>query len=313
MSARRRIAVVGATGAQGGGLARAILGDPASAYSVRALVRDPHCEKAKALACAGAEVVGADIDDEASVMRGLQGAYGAFFVTFYWAHRSPEREKAQIASMARAARAAKLKHVIWSTLEDSRDFIPLDDARMPILKGGYKVPHYDAKGESNRLFAGVPTTFLLASAYWENLIDFGMGPKRGADGRLAVGFPTGDKKIPWIGAEDIGRCAYGIFKAGRSMIGRTIGVSGEHLSGRELATSLSRALGEPVDYIALKPEQYRALGFPGADDLGNMWQFKRDFNERYRTVRDVNAARELNPSLQRFDDWLRDNARRIPL
>lgn len=296
MSARRLIAVVGATDAQGGGLARAILGDPASAYSVRALARDPHCDKARALARAGAEVVRADIDDEASVTRGLKGAYGAFFVTFYWAHMSPEREKAQIASMARAARAAKLKHVIWSTMEDSRDFMRLD-----------------AKGESNRLFAGVPTTFLLASACWENLIDFGMGPKRGADGRLAVGFPTGDKKIPWIGAEDIGRCAYGIFKAGRSMIGKTIGVSGEHLSGRELAASLSRALGEPVDYIALKPEQYRALGFPGADDLGNMWQFKREFNERYRAVRDVNATRELNPSLQRFDDWLRDNARRIPL
>jgi uncharacterized protein YbjT (DUF2867 family) len=315
MSAKRVIAVVGATGAQGGGLARAILEDPSSAYSVRALVRDPSSQKAQALARAGADVVQADIDDEGSLTRALQGAYGAFFVTFYWSHFSPEREKAEAASMARAARAAGLKHVIWSTLEDTREFVPLADTRMPTLMERYKVPHFDAKGESNRVFTehGVPTTFLLTSGYWENLIHFGWGPKRKADGRLAVVFPIADKKIPWVGAEDIGKCAYGIFKAGTAMIGRTVGVSGEHLSGGEIAAGLSRALGETVDYVAVKPEQYRAFGFPGADDLGNMFQFKTDFNERYRAARDVNEARRLNPALQRFDDWLRDNAKRIPI
>jgi uncharacterized protein YbjT (DUF2867 family) len=314
MSAKRVIAVVGATGAQGGGLARAILSDPSSAYTVRALVRDPAADKARALAAAGAEVVQADIDDPLSLARALDGAYGAFFVTFYWAHLSPEREKIEAANMARAARATRVAHVIWSTLEDTREFMALDDARMPTLRGRYKVPHYDAKGESNRVFVehGVPTTYLLTSAYWENLIYFGMGPKPAANGRLALAFPTGDRKIPWIGAEDIGRCAYGIFKAGTAMIGKTIGVSGEHLSGAELAAGLSRSLGIAVDYLAVKPDDYRALGFPGADDLGNMWQFKRDFNHAYRAARDVNRARQLNPQLQRFDDWLRENARRIP-
>jgi uncharacterized protein YbjT (DUF2867 family) len=314
VSAKRVIAVVGATGAQGGGLARAILDDPSSAYTVRALVRDPLSDKARALTAVGADVVHADVDDPLSLTRALDGAYGAFFVTFYWAHLSPEREKVEAANMAGAARATRLEHVIWSTLEDTREFIALDDARMPTLRERYKVPHYDAKGESNRVFAeqGVPTTYLLTSAYWENLIYFGMGPKPAAHGRLALAFPTGDRKIPWIGAEDIGRCAYGIFKAGTAMIGKTIGVSGEHLSGTELAAGLSRALGEPVDYLAITPEQYRALDFPGADDLGNMWQFKRDFNDSYRAARDINVARQLNPQLQRFDDWLRENARRIP-
>jgi uncharacterized protein YbjT (DUF2867 family) len=281
---------------------------------VRALVRDPAADKARALAAAGAEVVQADIDDPLSLARALDGAYGAFFVTFYWAHLSPEREKIEAANMARAARATRVAHVIWSTLEDTREFMALDDARMPTLRGRYKVPHYDAKGESNRVFVehGVPTTYLLTSAYWENLIYFGMGPKPAANGRLALAFPTGDRKIPWIGAEDIGRCAYGIFKAGTAMIGKTIGVSGEHLSGAELAAGLSRSLGIAVDYLAVKPDDYRALGFPGADDLGNMWQFKRDFNHAYRAARDVNRARQLNPQLQRFDDWLRENARRIP-
>jgi uncharacterized protein YbjT (DUF2867 family) len=315
VSAKRVIAVVGATGAQGGGLARAILNDPASAYAVRALVRDPSSAKSQELARSGAELVKADIDDEATLTRALQGAYGAFFVTFYWSHFSPEREKAEAATMARAARAARLEHVIWSTLEDTREFVPLGDPRMPTLMERYKVPHFDAKGESNRAFAehGVPTTFLLTSGYWDNLIHFGWGPKRTADGRLAVVFPIADKKIPWVAAEDIGRCAYGVFKAGRAMIGKTVGVSGEHLGGGEIAAGLTRALGQPVDYVAVRPDEYRALGFPGADGLGNMFQFKVDFNERYRAARDVNEARRLNPALQRFDDWLRDNAKRIPI
>jgi uncharacterized protein YbjT (DUF2867 family) len=78
---------------------------------------------------------------------------------------------------------------------------------MPTLMGKYKVPHFDAKGEANQVFTdlSVPTTFLLTSFYWENLIYFGMGPKKGSDGKLAITFPMGDKKLPGIAAEDIGK------------------------------------------------------------------------------------------------------------
>ena len=105
---------------------------------------------------------------------------------------------AQAGNMAQAAKAAGVQHVIWSTLEDTRDFVPLDDDRMPTLQGKYKVPHFDAKGEADHVFtdAGVPTTFLLTSFYWENFIYFGMGPKRGEDGKLALTFPMGDAKLP---------------------------------------------------------------------------------------------------------------------
>jgi len=89
MAQKKVIAVVGATGAQGGGLVRAILADPAGGFSARAIVRDPQSDKARALAALGAEVVAGDIDDEASLTRALQGAWGAYFVTFFWAHFSP--------------------------------------------------------------------------------------------------------------------------------------------------------------------------------------------------------------------------------
>ena len=129
--AKKIIAVFGATGAQGGGLARAILNDKQSEFSVRAITRDPSSDKAKELASLGAELAAADIDDSASMKKALDGAYGAYFVTFFWAHFSPEKEYGEAKGMAEAAKAAGLKHVIWSTLEDTRNWVPLDDDRMP--------------------------------------------------------------------------------------------------------------------------------------------------------------------------------------
>jgi uncharacterized protein YbjT (DUF2867 family) len=205
---------MGATGAQGGGLVRAILNDKDSPFALRALTRDVNSDKARALADMGAEVVFADLDDQKSLENAFAGAYGAFCVTFFWAHFSPDQEKAGARAMASALKTAGVKHAIWSTLEDTRKFIPLTDNRMPTLLGEYKVPHFDAKEESNEFFiaAGVPTTFLYTSFYWENLIYFGAGPQKGPDGKLYLTMPMGDKRLPGIASEDIGNCAYGIFK-----------------------------------------------------------------------------------------------------
>ena len=315
MPEKRTIAVVGATGAQGGGLVRTILNDPDGLFRPRALTRNARSGKASELVRIGAEVVEADLDDVESLKEAFQGAYGAYCVTNFWEHFSPERELVQAANMADAAKDAALQHVIWSTLEDTRRWVPLDDERMPTLQGKYKVPHFDAKGEAERLFIerGVPTTFLLTSFYWDNFIGFGVGPKRGSDGVLALTLPMGDKKLPGIAAEDIGKCAYGVFKRGSELIGKTIGIAGEHLSGEEMARALSKALGEEVRYKDVPPEVYRSFGFPGADDLGNMFQFKHDFNDVFRAARDPAAARALNPALQDFEQWLARSKDRIPI
>ena len=312
---KKIIAVLGATGAQGGGLVRAILNDKNGGFAARAIVRDPKSDKAKALAALGAEVVAGDVDDEASLARAFAGAHGAYCVTFFWAHFSAENEIAEVAAMARAAKAAALKHVVWSTLEDTRKKIPLSDTRMPTLHGKYKVPHFDGKGEANAEFAkaGVPTTLFHTSFYWDNLIYFGMGPRKGADGKLTFALPMGDKKLPGIAAADIGACAYGVFKAGEKYIGKSIGVAGEHPTGAQMAASLGKALGQPVAYYAMPFDDYRKLGFPGADDLGNMFQYKHDFNAEFCGARDLAFSRSLNPALQTFDAWLAANAKRIPI
>ena len=159
----------------------------------------------------------------------------------------------------------------------------------------------------------MPTTFLVTSFYWENLIYFGMAPKRGPDGKLAFTLPMGNKKLASIAAEDIGKTAYAIFKKGPELIGKTVGVAGGHLTGAEMAASLGKALGQEVRYNAVTPEQFRGFGFPGADDLGNMFQFNQEFEQVCLKARDLAAGRALNPEMQTFDAWLKQNKKRIPV
>jgi uncharacterized protein YbjT (DUF2867 family) len=309
------IAVVGATGAQGSGLVRAILNDPDGGFSVRALTRDVNSDKAKELVKAGAEVVAANVDDLESLKSAFTGAHGVFCVTFFWEHFSPEQEQAQAKAMAQAAKHAGVKHVIWSTLEDTRKWVPLNDDRMPTLQEKYKVPHFDAKGEANNFFTelDLPVTFLNTSFYWENFIYFGMGPKKGEDGKLAITFPMGNKKLPGISAGDIGKCAYAIFKSGDEYIGKTTGIAGDHLTGSQMSEALSEALGVEVVYNDVPADVYRGFGFPGADDLGNMFQFNRDFEADFTRGRDLEVSRSLNPSLKNFKMWLSENKQLIPL
>jgi uncharacterized protein YbjT (DUF2867 family) len=315
MPDKKIIAVIGATGAQGGGLVRAIQADKSGGFAARAITRNPNSEKAQALRAQGVEVVQGDADDEASLERAFAGAYGVFALTNFWEHFSAEREVTQARNMAQAAKAAGVQHVIWSTLEDTRKWVPLEDNRMPTLQGKYKVPHFDGKGEADQIFRdlGVPTTWLLTAYYWDNLIFFGAGPQRGPDGVLAITFPMDDKKLPSIAVEDIGKAAFAIFKRGKEFINKTVGIAGEHLTGAQMARALTEALGQEVRYNNVPPEVYRSFGFPGADDLGNMFQFKRDFNEYYCGARNLDFSRSLNPELQTFQEWLAVHKNEIPL
>jgi uncharacterized protein YbjT (DUF2867 family) len=308
MTDKKIIAVVGATGQQGGGLARAILDDPAGRFALRALTRRPDSDAAKALADRGAEIVAADLDDEASLTTALEGAYGAFFVTAFWEYNSVEREQAQARAMAAAAKAAGLQHVIWSTLPDTREHIPMDDERAPTLHGKYKVPHFDGKGEADSFFvdAGVPTTNLSTTFFFESFLDF-FRPARGEDGTLALSLPMADRKLAGIAAEDIGRTAFGIFERGIELVGHTVTISGENLTGEQYAAAFSKELGEDVVYQALPLEVVRQLPHPAADDLANMFFCYAEHEDAFAGVRDPDQVRTLNPRLQDFSTWLANN------
>jgi uncharacterized protein YbjT (DUF2867 family) len=305
---KKIIAVIGSTGSQGGGLAQAILSDPNGGFAIRAITRDPGKDKGKALAAKGAEVVSANLDDVESLKKAFAGAYGVFGVTNFWEHFSGEKEKAQAKNIADAAKAAGVKHVIWSTLEDTRKLMHADDKRMPMLQEKYRVPHFDAKAEADAYFSGLPVTYLVTSFYWDNLYLFGLAPKKGDDGVHSWTFPMGDAKLAGIAAEDIGKVAYGIFKAGPEYIGKRVGIMSENLSMKEIGDKLSKGLGiGPVQYNAVDANTFRGFGFPGADEYGNMFQVYCDFEKEVCGARSADVARQLNPQLQTFDQWLAKN------
>jgi uncharacterized protein YbjT (DUF2867 family) len=312
MSEQQVIAVVGATGVQGGGLCRAILADPSGGYACRAITRDPDKASAKDLAAKGADVVRADLDDIESLKKAFAGAHGVYAVTNFWEHFSAEKEKAQAKNIADAAKAAGVKHVIWSTLEDTRKFMSPDDKRMPFLQTHYRVPHLDGKDEANAYFSGLPVTYLVTSFYWDNLYMFGLAPKKGQDGKYTWAFPMGDKKLAGIAGEDIGKAALGIFKAGQPYIGNTVGIAGEYLTIPQMGETLSKTLGiGPIHYHAVEPDEYRGWGFPGADEMGNMFQFFRDFEEPVLGARSLEETRKLNPALETFDTFVSRNKDKI--
>ncbi len=315
MPDKQIIAVMGATGAQGGGLARAIAADLGGAFAARAITRKPDSDKARALAALGIEVVAGDADDPPSLEHALAGAYGAFCVTNFWEHLDAEREGRQAAAMARATRKAGLQHVVWSTLEDTRKWVPLEDGRLPTLYGKYKVPHFDSKGSMDALFANeaAPTSYLLAAFYWDNFIGFGMGPRAGQDGELVLALPLGGVKLPGIAAADIGKCAYGVFRRGTAAVGQRFGIAGERLSGEEMAAKLGAALGRKVNFYGMPFDDYRAMGFPGAEDLGNMFQFQAILGDEFQRDRDPELSRALNPELLTFDAWLAANGKRMQI
>ena len=186
--------------------------------------------------------------------------------------------------------------------------------RDPTLNRNWKVPHFDGKGQADAVFAdlGLPTTWIRASFYRENLIRFGMGPE-GVDDHFTITFHLGDRSLAGIAVEDIGKTALGIFKAGDRHVGQTLGIMGEALTGNKMATQLSDALDVKIIYNAVTPDTYQVFGFRGAEDLGNMFQTNRDFEAEYLANRDVALTRELNPELKTFQAWLKRYAKDIPL
>lgn len=313
MNTGKLIAVVGATGSQGGGLVRAILDDPEKRFDVRALTRSARSTAARRLADAGAEVVEADLDDGRSVRGAFEGAHGAFVVTNYWAEMSPEdedrrtraaRELDQADTAALAAKQAGVEHVVWSTLEDTRAHFGTDD-RVPTVDERFKVPHFDAKAEADAMFReyAVPTTFLRTTLFFEGFTD-ALAPVRNAEGKLILTVPIADKPMSGIAVDDIGKTALQLFARGDDAIGDTVSIAGDHLTGAQYAAAMSEVLGEVVTYEPMEWNAFRALGFPGAVEMGNMFQYYAENSARFVGDRDLDKVRELNPELQSFRKWL---------
>ncbi|MFI8004121.1 NmrA/HSCARG family protein [Streptomyces sp. NPDC086010] len=316
MESKKIIAVIGATGKQGGGLVDAVLADPAGPFVVRALTRDANSRVANDLVARGVEVVEADLDDESSLARAFAGAHGAFVVTDFWAPLSPEQEEArprpvrefeQAANAARAAKAAGVSHVVWSTLEDTRPHFEAAGDTVPRVEGGYTAPHFDVKAQADAIFSDlqVPTTYLRLPFFHETLF-LGMGPVRNARGELVLSIPLADRRMTVIGAQDIGRTVHLIFKAGGDWIGETVSIAAEHVTGEQLAEMLSAAVGEKVAYQPHSWDEFRGLPIPHAVAVANGLQFLAERSEETE-LRDIELTRDLNPHLESYETWIGKN------
>jgi len=220
----------------------------------------------------------------------------------------------QAAAAARAAKDTELRHVVWSTLEDTRPHFQRLGIEVPDALGNYKVPHFDAKAEANASFTalGVPTTFLQTTMYYEAFLQ-GQGPHRNDNGELVLTLPMADKRWALIAGEDIGKTALGVFRRGGQFIGKTVSIAGTLATGEQLAATFTAALGEKVIYQPMTTDQMRASEQPGVLEVANMFQFYSDASQYFTGVRNLDLVHELNPDLQPLDTWLTRHKNEMPL
>ncbi|KAH0506378.1 NmrA-like family domain-containing protein 1, partial [Microtus ochrogaster] len=277
--------------AQGGSVARSILEN--KHFALRALTRDVSQKKALALRDLGAEVVRCDLDDAASVEEALKGAHGAFVVTNFWDHLSKEKEVCQGKLVADIAKRLGLKHVVYSGLEN-----------VDRLSGGkLKVLHFDGKGEVEEYFwsIGVPMTSVRLAAYFENFLTV-WKPVKSPDGYYTLALPMGDVPMDGISVADVGTVVSSIFASPEEFVGKAVGLSAEALTIQQYADVLSRILGKDIRDAKITPEAYEKLGFPGAEELANMFRFYH-----MKPNRDIKLTHRLNPQIRSFSQFISDN------
>ncbi|KAK2533454.1 Nmral1 [Columba guinea] len=292
MAGKKRIVVFGATGAQGGSVARALLED--GTFEVRAVTRRPRKKAAKELKQRGAEVVKADQDDEPSLELALSGAYGAFVVTDFWEHCSKEKEIAQGKRLADLSKCLGLRHVIYSGLENVKQ----------LTGGQLEVPHFDGKGVVEEYFhkIGVPTTIIRLPFYFENFLSIFKPQKVPQGHAFVLGLPMGDTPMDGMAVEDLGPVVLCLLKSPQEYIGRVIGLSAGKLTEAEYAAVLSQQTGKTMEASKISPEEYEKRGSLGDKELAAMFRFYA-----LKPDRNVDLTMQLNPKARTFPQWVADN------
>merc|ERR1719150_1392091 len=198
-----------------------------------------------------------------------------FLVTNYWEHLDADKEMRQVERLADAVRG--VEHVVWSTLEDYRRN---PKANQVTSIGKWKVPHFDAKGACDHLFFRENTTFLRAAFYLDNFMKM-MAPMKNEDGTFTWAAPMGDKKLPMVAKEDIGRAAWAAMEDPQQYRGKYMGVSTCVETCQDAMATMSKVLGVTVKYYDMDRDAYANLGFPGAEDVANMFYFHQIDNENF--------------------------------
>jgi uncharacterized protein YbjT (DUF2867 family) len=293
MNSKKIILVFGATGAQGGSVARNLLSR--GQYAVRAFTRKSDSPAAQSLAAAGAEIVEGNLDDKASIRAALNGVYGVYGVTNFWEHFDNEAEQGR--NMIRAIAGSDVEHLVYSSLP------PIAKATGGMLRS----PHFDIKAEHEDLIRtlAIPATFVHVPFYYENFLYF-FPPRPAGDGSYQFGFPQGERPLAAISVQDVGRLVAPMFEQPAQYIGKVVKLAGDELPAADYAAMMSRATGADVRYSHVPRETFAALGFPGAEDLADMFEYYRlHIPSR---LRDIDTCRAIAPEVQSFETWVTANA-----
>jgi uncharacterized protein YbjT (DUF2867 family) len=309
-----KVAVLGATGQQGGAVAEALA---KKGIAVVAITRNASSEKAKALASRAdsTEVREADLDDKDSLVKAFDGCDGAFVIANFWEGMDVEKEVRQYKNATDALKEiGSMKHVVFSTLEETTipvadHFKSLHQCEHEGAKGPMKVPHFDGKARAEKMFEGLPTTFVLTSCYFENFCSF-FSFSKGEDGSYTFTLPLSDVKIPWTILGDLGEftaCAF----TKPELIGQRIGQASLLANGDDLAEIFSKATGKTIKYNRVSWETFASFGFPGADELAQMFEFWILTLDDFTKARDMDTQTKIMDG-QKFTDAV-EYAKTIPL
>jgi uncharacterized protein YbjT (DUF2867 family) len=289
-----RVLVVGATGAQGGSVARHLLAD--GQFAVRALTRRPGSREAEALRQAGAEVVWGDLDDRPSLRTALKGVDAVFGVTSFWEHGV--REAVHGRNLVNAVAGAEVEHLVLSTLPGPGK----------VTRGAIVSAHLDSKAalEAYARSLELPVTFVHVAFHYENLLG-AFRARPNAAGALSFRWPLGGAPMPMVAVEDLGGILLPVFRDRATYIGRLITAIGDDRPVAEYAAVMSDALDCPIAYEPVTLEAFIAPAFRYADALAGMFEFVRTRAGDRQPL--LTECHQLFPALQRFDTWVRRRRR----
>jgi len=286
----RLITVFGATGMQGGSVVKALLKDPK--YKVRAITRDPESEAAKQLTEQGAEVVKANFDETETLATAMDGAYGAFLVTNYWAHTDMDKEVEQGKAVVDACKTANVEHLVFSGLESVKEAF------------GKSCPHFDGKALITDYIVDqeVPYTAVHLSLYMENLLSQ-MKPTKNEDGDYTIGVDFGDKPLYMVSALDCGECVRAIFDEPDEYKGKKIGLASDSLKIDEYAAILTKLCDKNIVASKVTPEGLAELEIPNSKELSVMFEYLAGGEQE----RDMELTKKLHPEITTFEKWVENN------
>jgi uncharacterized protein YbjT (DUF2867 family) len=296
MADEKTILVTGATGAQGGSVVRHLL--KGGKFKVRCLTRKPDSERARGLVKAGAETVRGDLGNPESLQAAMKGCYGVFGVTNFWEHF--EKEAFHGKNLIDAVKEAGIEHFVFSTLPSAQK---LSDGKL-------EVPHFDLKARMEEYARSLklPATYAHVAFYYENFLYF-FPPKLQEDGSYLFGLPQGETPLAAVGVEDVGGVVATIFDRPGEFRDLTVGIVGDDLPCSKYAEIMSRVLGKKILYRYIPREVFAKFGFPGAEDLANMFEYNRLFIPNRQA--DFEQSLALYPEMQRFKPWVEANKERF--